>query len=64
MEYLRKKFRESPSNNLQIKLAKKFVSGNESNQKDIIDIIKYLGESFKVKENVDFFMGTFFAYIF
>lgn len=33
-------------------------------QASIVEIVKSLGECFRVKENLDFFIGTFFTYVF
>ena len=33
-------------------------------QNSILEVIKYLSESFRNKENMDFFNGTFFALVF
>lgn len=64
LEYLKEKFREMPADNLHSKLAKRYCLGTEELQCSIIDIIKTLGECFKIKENLDFYIGTFFTYVF
>lgn len=64
MEYLRRVYRERPSDNLHTKLAKKYCLGSDQMQSCILELVKNLAESFKNKENLDFFMGTFFATVF
>lgn len=64
VEYLKTKYRESPSDNLHAKLSKKYCLGNEDVQSGILELIQNISEALKVKENLDFFMGTFFASIF
>ena len=64
VNYLKDKYRSTPANNLHTKLSKKFCTGNEQVQSVILEIVKGLSEGLKVKENLDFFMGTFFASVF
>ena len=64
LEYLKEKFREMPADNLHSKLAKRYCLGTEELQCSIIDIIKTLADCFKIKENLDFYIGTFFTYVF
>ena len=64
VDYLRDKYRENPSDNLQTKLSKKYCLANEQMQNSILELIISLGEGLKLKENLDFFMGTFFASVF
>ena len=64
VDYLKVKYREKPSDNLHLKLSKKYCTSNEQTQILILDLIRNFSESFKNKENVDFFMGTFIASVF
>lgn len=49
MDYLKCKYRESPTDNLHTKLSKKYCFGNEQIQAGILELLKNLSECFKVK---------------
>lgn len=64
VEFLKLKYRERPMDNLHMKLSKKYCVGSEQMQTAILEIVKNLGDSLRDKENLDFFIGTFFASVF
>ncbi len=64
IDYLKITYREKPSDNLHMKLSKKYCLGSDQMQASILELIKNLAQGFKNKENLDFFMGTFFATVF
>lgn len=64
MDFLKTNFRELSSQGLYVKLFKKYCYGSEEMQLSILEVIKYLGEPFKNKENLDFFIGTFLTFAF
>jgi hypothetical protein len=42
MDYLKLKYRERPSDNLHLKLSKKYCLGSEQMQSSILEMVKYL----------------------